>query len=260
MENFVNIGKSVKRVDAFEKVTGTALYLDDLKFPGLLYGKALRSPYAHARILSVNTTEAEKLPGVKAVVTGKEFAKVFNNPVFGGPIADQPFLAFDKVRFVGEPVAVVAATSIEIAEDALNLIKVEYEELPHTLNIEDSMKNDSPLVHDNCENYRYPSGFKAPDNSNICHYMEVTNGDVEQGFKESDYIFEDTFTHHNTHHVPMECRVAIGQFDLNDNITIYASDQSPYGILSNIVGGLKLPETKVRVITPSYIGEGLVGN
>jgi len=225
----------------------------------MLYGKIKRSAFAHAKILHIDVSNAEKLSGVKAIVTGKEFAANFNNSVLGSPIADQPFLAVEKVRYVGEPIAVVAAISQEIAEDALDLISVEYEELPPVLNIEDALKDKAPLVHESFDNYRYSPGYKSMENSNMCHYIGIQNGDIDEGFKESDFIFEDTFTHPSTHHVPMECRSAMAQFNPDGKITVWASDQSPYGGRNLIANALKMPENKVRFITPSYIGGGFGG-
>ena len=259
MLNYFVVGKSIPRVDAIEKVTGKAIYGDDLIFPNLLYGKVLRSKFAHAKILHMDTSEAEKFPGVKAVVTGKEFATNFNNPLIGNPLADQPFLAVEKVRYVGEPIAVVAAINPEIAEDALDLIRVEYEQLPAVLNVEDALKYDIPLVHENFNNFRCSPGFKPVENSNICSYIEIKNGNIEQGFGEADFVFEDIFTTHSTQHVPMECHVGIAQFNSDDSITIWAPDQSPYGGQNLIATALKIPESRVRIITPSYIGGGFGG-
>ena len=259
MLNYFVVGKPIPRVDAIEKVTGKAIYIDDLMFPNLLYGKVLRSKFAHAKILHLDTSKAEKFPGVKAVVTGKEFATNFDNPLVGSPLADQPFLAVEKVRYIGEPIAVVAAINQEIAEDALDLIRVEYEQLPAVLNVEDALKNDRPLVHESFNNFRYSPGFKPVENSNICCYIEITNGNIEQGFREADFIFEDIFTTHSTQHVPMECHVAIAQFNPDDSITIWAPDQSPYGGQNLISAALKIPESRVRIITPPYIGGGFGG-
>ena len=259
MLNYFVVGKSIPRIDAMEKVKGKAIYGDDLIFPNLLYGKVLRSKSAHAKILHIDTSEAEKIPGVKAVVTGKEFATNFNNPLIGNPLADQPFLAVEKVRYIGEPIAVVAAINPEIAEDALDLIRVEYEQLPAVLNVEDALKYDIPLVHENFNNFRYSPGFKPVENSNICSYIEIKNGNIEQGFRETDFVFEDIFTTHSTQHVPMECHVAIAQFNPDDSITIWAPDQSPYGGQNLIATALRIPESRVRIITPSYIGGGFGG-
>ena len=255
MNHFV-VGKPIPRVDAIEKVTGKAIYVDDLVFSNLLYGKILRSKFAHAKILYIDTSKAEKLPGVKAVVTGKEFANNFNHSLAGSHLRDQPFLAVEKVRYIGEPLAVVAGSNQEIAEEALDLIKVEYEELPAVLNVEDALKNNLPLVHESFINYQYTSNINPIKNSNICHYIEITNGNIDQGFREADLIFEDTFTTQSTQHVPMECRAAIAQFNPDGRITVWASDQSPFGVQNLIAVALKIPENKVRIITPPYLGGG----
>lgn len=153
-------------------------------------------------------------------------------------MADQPFLAIEKVRYIGEPIAVVAAINQEIAEDALDLIRVEYEQLPAVLNVEDALKYDKPLVHENFNNFRYAPGFKPVENSNVCCYIEITNGNIEQGSRKAHFIFEDIFTTHSTQHVPMECHVAIAQFNPDDHITIWAPDQSPYRVQNLIAAAL----------------------
>jgi len=259
MKNYFAVGKPFPRPDAIEKVTGKAIYGGDLIFPGMLYGKIKRSIFSHANILNIDTSNAEKLPGVKAVVTGKEFTTKFKNSFFGDPVADQPFLAIEKVRYVGEPIAVVAAINEEIAEEALDLIIVEYQQLPAVLNVQDALKKNASLIHENTDNYRYSSSVKPLFSNNICSRVEIINGDIKKGFKEADFIFEDTFTTHSTHHVPIECRVAIAQFNPDDSITVWASDQSPYGGQGLIAAALKISESKVRVITPPYIGGSFGG-
>jgi len=257
--SYTNIGKPNKRIDALEKVLGTAKYADDLRLPGLLYAKIKRSEVAHAKIIHIDISNAEKLSGVKAVVTGKEFADYFGNPLVGSPLADQPFLAVDKVRFIGDPIAVVAAVNQEIAEEAIDLIKVRYKELPTVFNIEDALREDAPLIHENLKNYHYSPAYKPIENSNVCTYREIINGDIDKGFREADFIFEDVFTTSRQHQVPMECRVAIAQYNSDGSITIWASDQSPYGGRNLVAIALKIPQSKVRVITPSYIGGGFGG-
>lgn len=259
MTIYSNIGQPKKRIDAIEKVTGNAKFIDDIRFPGMLYAKIKRSEFSHAKILHIDTSDAEKLPGVKAVVTGKEFFSKFANSYFGSPLADQPFLADEKVRYIGEPIAVVAAISEKIAEDALDLIRVEYKQLPSVLNVEEALQNNAPLIHENSNYYRYSSSVKPVFNKNICSHIKITNGDIEQGFREADFVFEDTFRSHIVHHVPMECRGAIAQFNPNGSLAIWASDQSPYGGRGLIANALRIPESKVRVITPSYIGGGFGG-
>ena len=259
MSVYSTIGKPEERVDVVDKVTGEAKYGDDIRLPGMLYGKVKRSQFAHAKILNIDISKAEKLTGVKAVVTGKEFSLNYNNPLYGSPLEDQPFLAVDKVRYTGEPVAGVAAISEEIAEEAVQLINVEYEQMLALLNPEDAMKPDAPLIHEELHNYKHSPAFNPIKDSNICHYIELSNGNVEQGFREADFIFEDTFTTQRVHHVPMEPRVAIAQFNSDKSITVWASDQAPYGARNLTASALKMPASKIRVIVPPYIGGGFGG-
>lgn len=162
-EKYVTIGKSVPRIDALEKVTGRAVYIDDLKFSDLLYGKVLRSPHAHAKIKSIDTSKAEVVPGVRAVVTGKDA------PYRGGEaIRDQPFLAIGKVRCVGEVVAAVAADTKEIAEQAVGLIIVEYELLPPILDVMEAVKPNATLIHEEMHKYSHMPVVTIVPNTNIC--------------------------------------------------------------------------------------------
>jgi CO/xanthine dehydrogenase Mo-binding subunit len=139
VKKYSYIGKDVPRIDAFEKVTGTALYTGDLKLPGMLYAKLLKSPHAHARIVNIDTSEAEKHPGVRAILTGKEAPYKF-----GIYMTDKEVLAQGKVHYVGEPVVAIAADTEEIAERAVELVKVQYEELPAVLDSREAMKDGAP--------------------------------------------------------------------------------------------------------------------
>lgn len=242
------IEKVLPRVDAFEKVTGASIYVNDIDMNRLLFGKALRSEHAHAKIIRIDTSEAERLPGVIAVVTGKDF------PVRGGEaIRDQPFLAIDRVRYVGEPVAAVAAESKRIAEKALTLIKVEYENLPAVFDVLQSMKPGAPLIHEDMANYPHIAVLNFVENTNICNYVQQTKGDVEKGFAESDYVFEDTFSTHMISHTPLEPHSAIVRVDLDGTITIWDSTAEPHRLRKDVADSLGIPLTKVRVIVP-YVG------
>ena len=190
VSNSFTVGKSIPRVDALEKATGKAIYGDDLKFSNMLYGKVLRSRYAHANILNIDVTRAKKLFGVKAVVIGKDI------PVLGGEaLMDYPFLAINKVRYVGEPVAAVAATDEKIAQEAIDLIEVEYEELPPVLDPLRAMEPGAPLIHENLHIYQHIPVIQPVKGSNICHHIQFLKGNVEEGFRESDFVFEDTVFH-----------------------------------------------------------------
>src|SRR4030042_5125520 len=179
MSHSSTVGKSIPRVDAFEKATGQAIYGDDLKFSNMLHGKVLRSRYAHAKILNIDVTKAKGLFGVKAVVTGKDM------PVLGGEaLMDYPFLAIHKVRYVGEPVAAVAATGEKIAQEAIDLIEVEDEELPPVLDPLRAMEPGAPLIHENLHLYQHIPIIKPVKGSNICHHVQFLKGNAEEAFHE----------------------------------------------------------------------------
>ena len=185
------VGHSVPRVDGIEKVTGKAKFVGDISVPGMLYGKILRSPYPHARILSIETKEAEALAGVVAVLTAADITDV--NPIYNG----RPVIAMQKIRYVGEPIAAVAAVDLASAENALSAIQVNYEELPAVTGIDAALKNGAPLIH-------------ADKSGNIGTHEKVTRGDVDEGFAQSDEIVEDTFTFPMVYHYAMEAHSVIG--------------------------------------------------
>lgn len=253
------IGKPEKRVDAIDKVTGQAQYADDIKLTGMLYGKVKRSQLPHAKILRVDTSKAEKIPGVRGVITGKEFSLDYDDALWGNPLRDQPTLAFDRVRYAGEPVAAVAATTEEAAQLAVNLIDIDYEPIPSLLTVDDAMEDNAPVIHEALLDYKRSSKLHPMKGTNICDHIELTNGDIGEGFREADLIFEDRFTTQMAHHVPLECRVAIVQFYADGSISVWTSDQSPYGARSLLASALRIPESKIRVIIPPYIGGGFGG-
>src|SRR5438105_12036731 len=177
---FSIIGNSVHRVDGVDKVTGKAKYVADLIIPGMIEGKFLRSPYAHARIRSIDTAPAEAMPGVVAVVTSKDFTDISPYMGRGGKSKDHPIIALDRAIFAGQPVAAVAAVDRATAEEAFGKIHVDYEELPAVIDVDEAMAENTPRIHDFAER-------------NICFQTELVKGDVEKGFAEADEIFEDTF-------------------------------------------------------------------
>ncbi len=243
MESSGIIGCSVPRVDALEKVTGRTVYGPDLKLPKMLYGKVLRSPLPHARILHVDTSRAERLPGVRAVATGKDLMIRY-----GLVIQDQPPFAHKKVRYIGDPVAGVAAVDPDIAEEALGLIKVDYEELPPVFDPLKAMEAGAPLVHEELGNYwTVPVFFPVPG-TNIANQFKIRKGDVEQGFRESDFVAENTFTTPMAQHCPLEPHVSIAKFDPSGRVTIWSSTQHPYSVRRETARFLKIPINQVRVI------------
>ncbi len=254
VEKYSTVGKSIHRIDALEKVTGRATYGDDMRFPDLLHGKVLRSPHAHAKITRIDLSEARDLPGVKAVVVGKDA------PFRGGEaIRDQPFLAVDKVRYVGEAVAAVAAETEEIAERAIELIKVEYELLPAVFDAVEAIQSGAPLIHEELHTYPHMPIVKPVPNTNICAKFEFIQGDVEKGFRQADYVFEETFTFPSGHHCQIEPFMAIAQADINGRITIWVPNDAPHRLRKDLADAIGVPFERLRVITPPYMGGGFGG-
>ena len=229
------VGHSVPRVDGVDKVTGKAKFVGDITVPGMLYGKILRSPYPHARIRAIDATEAEALPGVVAVLTAADIDDL--NPIYNG----RPIIAMHKVRYVGEPVAAVAALDLATAEEALGLIQVDYEELPAVVGIDAAVKKDAPLIHEE-------------KGGNIGTHEQVRRGDADAGFAQSDEIVEDTFTFPMVYHYAMEPHSVIAHYD-SDEVTVWSSAQHPFQVRGDIAKLFKLAPAKVRLII-NYLGGG----
>ena len=243
------VGKSEKRVDGIKKVTGFVRYTDDLKLSGMLYAKIKKSPHPHAKILKIDTSKAEKLPGVKVVITGKDVP----NRV-GLYLEDKTFLAIDKVRFIGEPVAAVAAELEEIAEEAVSLIEVDYEELPAVFSPLDGIKPDAPLIHEDLGSYKHASIILPQSGTNISNHYKIRKGNVEKGFKEADFIFENEFYLSHIQHSAIENHCAIAQVDPEGKITVWAGCQSPYAVRRTLAVAFDMPLNKIRVISPAIGG------
>lgn len=246
------VGHSVERPDAYDKVTGGKGYPVNVKLPGMLHAKILRSPYAHARIVGIDASRAEKLPGVKAVLLSRDVPQVKFCPVFFVPV-DAPSMVLDfdvmngeVVRYVGQPVAAVAATTAEIAEAALSLIDVEYEELPAVFTPEAAMQPGAPQLHPSAAN-------------NVAKNPSFVAGDVEKGFAEADFVFEGVYETQRQHTCYMEPRVCVAEMDRQDNVTIHVTTQHLFGTREKLAYALKLPESKVKVIKSPYIGGGFGG-
>jgi len=254
MEQYEYVGKSPIRLDAKSKVTGRAVYIEDIQLRGMLYGKVLRSTYPHARILSIDTSGAEKLPGVKGVVIGADLPFLH-----GESLVDEPFLARDKVRYVGEGVAAIAAVDEATAEEALELIKVDYEELPAVFDPIDAAKPEAPLIHEHLGNYNHAPGMNPIPGTNICNHFQLRKGNVEKGFAESDHIFEDAFTTGMVQHASIEPHGAICLMDDDNRMTLWANNDSPYRCRKEIASALNIPTSNVRVISAPYIGGNFGG-
>lgn len=245
-KEFTMIGQNIPRVDARSKVTGNAIYADDIKLPGMLHGKILRSPVAHARIKSIDVSRAEALPGVVAVITGEDTPKVkYGNWRLIPDSQDEYPLAVDKVRFIGDEVAAVAAVDVDTAQEALDLIHVEYEELPAVFNVDDSMAEGHPVLHDT-----------SP--TNISLTRKIDYGNLDKGFAEAHLILEDEFTLHPVLHAYMEPCSCVATADSQGRITIWTSTQTPYIVQCLLASTLGLRENEVRVILPA-VGGGFGG-
>jgi CO/xanthine dehydrogenase Mo-binding subunit len=229
------VGHSVPRVDGVDKVTGKAKFVGDIVVPGMLYGKILRSAYPHARIRAIDATEAEALPGVVAVLTAADIDDL--NPIYNG----RPIIAMHKVRYVGEPVAAVAALDLATAEEALGLIQVDYEELAAVVGIAAAVKKDAPLIHEE-------------KGGNIGTHEQVRRGDADAGFAQSDEIVEDTFTFPMVYHYAMEPHSVIAHCD-SDEVTVWSSAQHPFQVRGDIAKLFKLAPARVRLII-NYLGGG----
>ena len=237
------VGKPVIRKDAIEKVTGQAKFGADIDFPGQLYGAVCRSPYPHARIISINTEKAKKLPGVRVIVTGKDCPLLY-----GQFIEDQPVIAFDKVRYQGEPVALVAAEDLQTAQEAVRLIEVEYEPLPVVNSIEEALSNKT-LLHEDWSKYHVSAACHPIQNTNIGDTFTLRKGDVEQGFQESDLVIENSFSCSMLQHTTIEPHTATAQVNnATGEIIVYTPAQSPFTIRPILAKTFNVPLEKVRVI------------
>jgi CO/xanthine dehydrogenase Mo-binding subunit len=240
MENLSSVGKRIPKRDAIDKVTGRATYIQDLKVPGMLYGRILRSKYPHARIVGIDTSRARKVLGVRAVITAEDVP-----PIRYGFMKDQPVLKSGKVRSYRDEVAAVAAISPEIAEEALNLITVEYEALPGVFDPLEAMKEDAPLVHEENKS----NLLKLP--------WKLVAGDVEEARKHSAFVVEDQFEVTWVTHCCLGTEGIIADFDLRNNLTVHRNTQIPSLAHRDFKDALKvmgLPESKVRIIKPTIGG------
>ena len=234
------LGTEVPQLSARAKVSGRAPYAGDVKFPGMLHGKVLRSPYPHARIVSVDTSAARALPGVKAVVTGEDSPAA----LWGVHHKERPTLAKGVVRFAGEEVAAVAAVTEEIARDALDLIRVEYEELPAILTPDEALDEEAPGVH--------------PGRDNVAHEIRFERGSVDEGFALADLIHEATYTTHAQYPGYLEPMATVARVDEYGRLEVWTSTQSVFLARARLASALELPASRVRVLQTT-VGGGFGG-
>ncbi len=243
-QGFRVVGKENRKVDGLAKATGEAIYTDDIQLPGMLHAKMLRSPHAHARVLSVNTSKAEALSGVMAILVGAEL------PIRYGVIPwtpDEHALAVDKVRFIGDEVAAVAAVDEDTALEALNLIEVEYEVLPAILEPEQALTTPEPAIHED---------RKRQDN--ISKHVELAFGDVDQQAQDADIVVEEDYCFHSTTHTAIEPHCAVAQANSDGRLTLWSSTQITHYVHRALARVLELDPARIRVIQPC-LGGGFGG-
>lgn len=248
------VGHDAVRIDMEEKITGAAFYADDLPFgPNLLHMSVLASPHAHAEIVSIDTSEAEKLPGVMAVATGKDYPQKF-----GLYLQDKSILPVDRVRYVGEQVAVVIARTKEIADEGCKLVKVDYKILEPILDVNDALKEDAVLIHPDLGDYKVIPWLNPKPGTNISHIRKIRKGDVEKGFEEADYILEDEYHVPHVVHACIETHISIARYDYTGRFTMWNSTQSPHTQRNIMANALGIPHKDIRIIAP-YVGGGFGG-
>jgi CO/xanthine dehydrogenase Mo-binding subunit len=250
------VGRSVPRLESWLKVTGKADYVHNLRLPGMLYGKIFRSTVAHGRIRSIDASAARALAGVHSVVTAAEILKVIPDPYYGPAFHDQPILAIDKVRHVGEPVAVVLASDPHVAEEAVHLIRAEYEELPAVYDEVEAMSSKA-IVHDALK----PAGtfpdlkhLKGRKNTNVALDFHLRRGNAEKAMQAAERVFEHRFRTQQVMHTPLEPLVSVAE-STQDSLTIHTASQSPSFVRIEIARLLGWPENRVRVRVP-FLGGG----
>ena len=238
--NFTQVGKPVTRLDGQFKVTGSTRYAADIELPGMIWGKCLRSPYAHAQIRAIDVSKAKQIKGVLAILTASDIP----DRLIGRRLKDMPVLAREIVRVIGERVAVVAAETREIAEEALTDIHVDYEDLAAVSDPIDAMAADAPILHKNLrsyENLRLP----LPDIPNIHSHFQLLFGDSEKGFRESDQIFEQTFSTPRVHHGYLEPHAAVVDIDSSGRILVWCPAKGPYVTRTHLAEWLQVNEEKI---------------
>ncbi|MBC8439614.1 MAG: xanthine dehydrogenase family protein molybdopterin-binding subunit [Deltaproteobacteria bacterium] len=254
------IGKSERNVNGIEKVTGAAKYCSDMELSRMLYGKVKRSPYPHARIISIDTSKAKELPGVKVVIVGDEKTCPHR---FGAGVADEYVLARDKVLYVGDAVAAVAAETEDIAQDAVDLIEVEYEELEPVFDGDQAFsKNPPAILHEDLKSYKtirsVPPRFDE-NRPNVFNYFRIRRNNAEEAFKEADIVLENRFEVAMIHHVQMEPHCGVAKVDGTGRLIVWGTTSKPYGMHKDISESRGMASSAVRVIVPTHVGGAFGG-
>ncbi len=253
------VGRSVRRPDAVDKVTGRARYVTDLALPGMLHAALLRSPHAHARIRSIDVAAARAMPGVHAVVTSADLD--WCDPYYGPAFRDRPILAIDVVRYEGEPVAAVVAEHEAAAREALDAIAVDYEPLPAVTTIEEALAPGAPLVHTGeplAGHFADLSSLKPVAGTNVCHQFNLERGRGAAAFAEADLVLEDSYGFPRVQHYSMEPHAALALWDEEGGLTVWASTQNPYSVRVELAKMFRVPLHRIRIIVP-LLGGGFGG-
>ena len=238
------VSRSLARIDAPGKVTGTAVYAADFALPGMLYGKVFRSAEPHARLVRLDTTRAAAIAGVRAVISAADGPDVR----YGAAVKDEPVFASDIVRYVGQPVAAVAAVTLEAAEAALAAIEAVYEPLPRVLDLAAALAPGAPLVHEGWQTYTAIPILQR--DGNVCNRARIVVGDVERGWAEADRVFEHRFTTAMVHQGYTEPRAAVAAWDSSGQVTVWSNTQLPFDVQATLADILAIAPSKVRVIVP----------
>ena len=242
MTEFKVLGRNYPRVDAYDKVTGRATYASDVYLPGTLACKLLPSTRSHARIVSIDTSKAAALPGVRAVIVGTDFPEVR----FGsGALRDRYVMPRDTVNFIGEPIAAVAANDEATAQEAIDLIEVQYEDLPIVVNPLASMEPGASTVHPHLEEYE---GYGFTMGHNVSTLLDADRGDVDQAFKDADVVVEDVYRSQGINQGFLEPMACVADVEPNGRLVIYASTQGPYQIRAGLASVLEIPVSRIRVV------------
>ena len=244
------IGASAPRIEGPAKVTGRARYAADIELPGMLWGKLLRSPYPHARIRRIDASGARRIPGVRAVLTGQDVVGRYQGKV----LRDLPVLCWERVRYVGDRVAAVAAETVEAAEEALALIEVEYEELPAVFDPLDALDPAAPLLHEDAAAYAgMPMRIVATDVHNGQTRLAWTKGDVEQGLRDADIVLEHTFRIPSRHQGYLEPYTSVVAIDEDGRVQAWCSSKAPFRARIQLSEAIDLPVERI-LVHPTYVG------
>jgi carbon-monoxide dehydrogenase large subunit len=240
---YSTVGKPLGRVEGPAKVTGAAAYAADIRLPGMLWGKAVRSPLPHARIVHIDTAAAKRLPGVLAVLTAADLPDI----LIGRRVYDMPVLARDRVRFIGEKVAVVAATDLDAAEEAAARIEVEYDELPAVFDAVEAMQPGAPLLHPDYRSYPHAPAQYFSDLPNVHSHVTWQLGDVERALAEAAHVFEHRFTTHYVHQGYIEPHAAVVAIEADGRVHVWVSNKMPFRTRELLADAVRVPPERIVV-------------